>query len=537
MTWLATTSMLAHGWRRFLLLLVAGAVAGLSVAPFFLLPALFLSLPVLVWALDGAETIPGERPRLFGPSFVIGFAFGLGYFLVAIHWVGAAFLVDGGWLLFAMPVAVLALAAVLALFWGLGTRLAFVLWSHSPLRILALAAGLSLAEYARGHLFSGFPFDLAGYALTANETMMQAAALIGVYGLTPVVLFMSATPALIWPADERGWAQRLAPFFLALVVLVGQIGYGQWRLSETAPADVTGVKLRIVQPAVDQASKWLPGARQFITDQLISLSETKLTPDDPGLSGITHLIWPEAALPFYLDEEPGIFSRLARILPDDTLLLTGAPRRETLGSDQTNAYNSIFAINGDGEIVSTYDKVHLVPIGEALPFKQVFAALGLSQFVPGSDGWEPGQSRRLMSPAGTPAFQPLICYEIVFPGDLGPDIAQADFMLNLTNDAWFDHSIGPAQHFHHAQLRAVEEGIPLVRAANSGISAVVDAYGRVRTMAREGEVAILDSGLPGRIDGTLYQFLRPWPFIFLTGLFAALALLGRRRLRPGQSLE
>ena len=136
-----------------------------------------------------------------------------------------------------------------------------------------------------------------------------------------------------------------------------------------------------------------------------------------------------------------------------------------------------------------------------------------------------------------PSFSPLICYEIVFPGDLGPDIAQADFMLNLTNDAWFDHSIGPAQHFHHAQLRAVEEGIPLVRAANSGISAVVDAYGRVRTMAREGEVAILDSGLPGRIDGTLYQFLRPWPFIFLTGLFAALALLGRRRLRPGQSLE
>src|SRR5690606_2373312 len=168
MTWLAEPTMLSHGWRRFLLLLVAGAVAGLSLPPFFILPALFLTMPIWVWALDGAERRKGWR-RIFGPAFTIGFAFGWGYFTVAFHWLGAAFFVDGGWFLAAMPPAILALAALIALFWGFASALAHLTWSHGGARIVGLASWLAVAEFARGHVFTGFPFDLLGYALTGSE--------------------------------------------------------------------------------------------------------------------------------------------------------------------------------------------------------------------------------------------------------------------------------------------------------------------------------------------------------------------------------
>jgi apolipoprotein N-acyltransferase len=210
MTSFAGYCMLAHGWRRALLLILAGALAALSAPPLFALPALFVALPVWVWSLDGAETGRGWR-RLFGVPFLIGFWFGLGYFLVALHWIGAAFFVDGGWVLAVMPVCLLALCAVLALFWGLASAIAHLFWSHRGDRILALAAALAAAEFARGHLLSGFPFDLLGYALTANDQMMQAASLVGVYGLTLVAALVAMTPALIWPADKRAMTVRLVP--------------------------------------------------------------------------------------------------------------------------------------------------------------------------------------------------------------------------------------------------------------------------------------------------------------------------------------
>ena len=210
--------MLSHGWRRFLLLVAAGAIAALSVPPLFVLPALFVGLPIWVWCLDGAERHRGLR-AFFSPAFGIGFAFGLGYFAVALHWIGAALLQEGGWFIVLMPFAVLALAAVLALFWAVASALAHLLWSGGALRIVTLATFLSAAEFARGHLFSGFPFDLLGYALTANDEMLQLASVVGVYGLTLLAALLAMTPALIWPADERGLVRRLTPFFLAVAAI------------------------------------------------------------------------------------------------------------------------------------------------------------------------------------------------------------------------------------------------------------------------------------------------------------------------------
>jgi apolipoprotein N-acyltransferase len=533
-TRLAEAAMLSHGWRRFLLLLAAGAVAALSVPPLFLLPALFIGFPILVWCLDGAERPPGIR-RVFGPAFAIGFAFGLGYFTTALHWLGAAFLQEGGLYVLLMPLAIIALAALLSLFWALGTSLAHMLWSGDALRIVTLATFLTLAELARGHLFSGFPFDLLGYALTANDEMAQAASLVGVYGLTFVAVLLAGTPALIWPADERGLVARLVPFFLAVAVIAAQVGYGNYRLSAVEVLPRADMKVRLVQPMITAHADWTLAEPAQVMDRLVTLSETRLTPSDPGLVGVTHLVWPESVFPFFLTQYPEALARIARMLPPGTVLLTGAPR-EPLGpggvrEEGNPGYNSILAINSDGEIVASYDKSHLVPFGEYLPFPEFWGMFGIRQFVPGTNGWAPGTGRRLQQVPGTPPFLALVCYEAVFPGDIG-EVAAAQFILNITNDAWFDGSLGPAQHAHHARLRAVETGLPLLRASNTGTTIATDPLGRVTARLAEQQAALVDvvPALP-LAEPTLFNRLGLLPLYAALALGLLLALWGRRRRR------
>lgn len=530
MKWLADTAMLSFGWRRAVMLLVAGAITALSMPPFFILPALFVGLPIWVWCLDGAEHSSGWR-RIFGPAFSIGFAFGLGYFLVAIHWTGAAFFVDGGWFLAAMPFAVLVLAAALAVFWGFASALAHFFWSNSLWRIVALATALSIAEFARGHLLTGFPFDLLGYALTANDQMSQLAAVIGIYGLTALAALIASLPALIWPADERGMTRRLVPFFVIVVVLTAQIGYGQYRLDTTAIEERTDIKLRLIQPAIAQSDKWQAESRSFVMDRLLTLSETRLGPNDAGLTGITHLIWPESAMPFYLAEQPQELARISRMLPLGKHLITGAPRQGFGPDAPDTAFNSIIVINSDGEVISSYDKTHLVPIGEYLPFRDMFRALGFTQFVPGAEGWTPGDARRLIAIPGAPAFLPLICYEAIFSAGLGKVVEDADYILNLTNDGWFDGSIGPAQHFHHVRLRAVEEGRSLVRVANTGITVLVDPLGRIVRSIPYGEIGIMDASPPKPLPQTIFARYRHWPLLIVILLALAGLSIQKSRLR------
>ena len=504
--------MLAHGWRRIVLLIPAGAVSGLSVPPLFVLPALFLGLPVLVWSLDGAERGTGLK-RFFGSGFAIGFWFGLGYFTVAIHWIGVAFFMEGNWIPLLAPFAVVALAAILALFWAFAVALAHLFWFDSAYRILVLAAALALGEYLRGHLFTGFPFDLLGYSLTANEQMMQAASLVGVYGLSLIAPLIAATPALIWPASERSLPRRLGPFVVALGVLAVQLSYGAWRLDAIPTEMRDDMRVRLVQPNIDESAEWQAGDGDFVFNRLVSTTTSR-----PGIENITHVIWPESAFPFFLSKKPEALARIARMLPPKTLLITGAPRLDPEDLLQQTAYNSILAINAEGEIVASYAKSHLVPFGEYLPFSAFFAQFGITQFVPGNEGWTPGGPRRLMVPPGTPAFLPLVCYEAIFSGDLGP-VDDAAFMLNVTNDGWFDGSIGKAQHFHHARLRTVEEGRPMLRLGNTGMTAIIDPLGRLTASLAPDSTGVLDASLPKPIAAPAFAHWRNMP------LFIAIALI------------
>jgi apolipoprotein N-acyltransferase len=536
MTWLAENAMLSHGWRRFVLLLVAGAIAGLSVPPLFVVPALFIAFPVWVWCLDGAERQRGWR-RLFGPAFTIGFAFGWGYFTVAFHWLGAAFFVDGGILLVVMPFAILALAALIAAFWGLASGLAHLFWSHGSWRIVTLATFLTIAEWARGHVLTGFPFDLLGYALTPTDEMMQATALIGIYGLTLVAALLAMTPALIWPADDRSLSRRLLPLFIALGVIAAQLGYGYNRLAGTVATERTDIAMRLVQPLVYEHSDFGNVDPVALIDRLLMLSDMRMDPADQGLADITHLVWPESSLPFYLATYPEALARISRLLPDSTTLLTGAPRQQYEPGTTHSAlppFNSVLAIDTNGEVIASYDKSHLVPFGEFLPFSGFFATLGLRQFVPGAEGWSHGDARRrLMTLPATPPFLALVCYEILFSGNLG-DTAGAQFLFNITNDAWFDGSIGPAQHAHHARIRAVEEGMSLVRAANTGITFATDPLGRITAELPPQQMAALDVRPHERLPGTVFSQLRHWPLLIalLAGLLISVVVARDTRRTP-----
>jgi apolipoprotein N-acyltransferase len=496
---LAQPVILAWGWRRATIAFLAGAASTLAMAPIDFWPALFVTFPVLVWLIDGAVA---GRWGSVGAAFVTGWWFGFGYFLAGLYWVGYAFLVDAetfGWLL---PVAVTILPAGLAVFMGFGVALARALWTPGPLRILTLAAALTASEWLRGHVLSGFPWNAFGYALTGPLALAQSAAVFGIWGLTFIAVAVFASPAVL--ADEvKGW--RFTPVFAALAALLALTVFGVVRLALNPIETVAGVRLRIMQPNLQQDVKFNYSAKNEVMRHYIDLSE-RITGPGAGLGGITHLIWPESAFPFFLTREPDALAAIAKMLPASTVLITGAARaaEPAPGVPGLRAYNSIYVIDHNGSIVSIYDKLHLVPFGEYLPFQTFLERLGLMQLTKVQGGFLTGERRRRIAVPGGPDMLPLICYEVIFPGEAVPRGERPGWLLNVTNDAWFGISSGPYQHLQQARVLAIEEGLPLVRAANSGVSAVIDPLGRILRSLPLGAEGVLDSALPRPNAATIH---------------------------------
>jgi apolipoprotein N-acyltransferase len=527
---LAHRIMLAWGWRRWLLAFTAGAVSILALSPFDFWPVLFLTFPVLVWLIDGSA---GGRFGGMLTAAVTGWFFGFGYFLAGLYWIGHAFLVDAktfGWLL---PIAVTALPAGLAFFFAFGCMIARKIWLRGPLRILSLAVALTVTEWLRGHLLTGFPWNAIGYSLTGPLALAQSAALIGIWGLTFIAVAVFASPAVL--ADEPSASRRpWLPMALSAVVLALLMAYGAVRLAHTPTQYVNDVRLRVMQPNLPQDTKFNYGARQRIMEHYLSLSDRSTGPQSTGIRDVTHLIWPESAFPFFLTREPDALAQIAALLPQGSVLITGAARfSENAPADgRGRAYNSIYVIDHDGSVLSVYDKVHLVPFGEFLPFQGLMEKAGLMQLTKVQGGFLAGDRRRSLSVPGAPRLLPLICYEIIFPRQAVPHGERPSWLLNVTNDAWFGISPGPHQHFQQARVRAIEEGLPLVRAANNGISAVVDPAGRVLRALPLGSEGVLDGRLPRPLAQTIYARLGDWP----TGLVLAALLIFilRRRARQPQ---
>ena len=521
---------LSWGWRRALVGIAAGALSALAMAPFDAWPVLFVTFPILVWLVDGAAA---GRLRGMVSAAIAGWWFGFGYHVAGLYWIGYAFLVDAktfGWL---MPFAVLGLPAYLACYTGLGLALARAIWPRGSSRLLALAAALTISEWLRGHLLTGFPWNTYGYALTGPLMTAQAAALIGIWGLTFVTVAIFATPAVF--IDERSDTRRpWLPLAFGAALLVALAGYGAWRLGRTPAAFVDGVRLRIMQPNLQQDEKFNYGAKQRVMKDYLELSDRSTGPQSTSVRDATHLIWPESAFPFLLTREPDAMAQIAALLPQGTVLITGAVRAPELppGQKIERAYNSIYVIDHDGSILSVYDKIHLVPFGEYLPFQDWLERLGLMQLTKLPGGFIPGERRRNMSVPKAPLMLPFICYEIIFPGEAMPSgEPRPGWMINLTNDGWFGISTGPYQHLQQARVRAIELGLPLVRAANTGISAVVDPLGRIVKSLPLGAEGVLDSPLPRRVNVPLYA--RTGDIAVMLFIAVVLLAVARRRARGG----
>lgn len=509
---------LLSGWRRALTAVVAGATAVAALPPFGLLPALALAFGLLVWLVDGTAA---DRHGAFGrfrAAFGIGWYFGFGYFLAGLWWMGEAFLHQPDVFAWALPLGVAGLPAMLALFTAAGTGLARLLWSASPWRIAALAFGLGVSEWARGSLFTGFPWNAFGYALTAQDVMMQAASLGGVHALTVIAVFVGAAGAVLADPDTAGRrAKRLVPIVAGLLILA-QLAYGTLRiLSIDHDAAVEGVVLRIVQPNLTQRERLDPSRHADIVERYFRLGTAPAEGPVRRMGRPTHLFWPETALPFAVERAPGLFGRIAAHLPPGAVLVAGLLRRDE--ANPGKVFNSLFVFDDRAEVVARYDKVHLVPFGEYLPFADVLAPLGLEPLTR-IFAFVPGARRLPITTPGAPSFSPLICYEVIFPGAVAGEGSRPGFLVNLSDDSWFGDSLGPRQHLHQARVRAAEEGLPLVRATTTGISAVVDGHGRLRASLAMGREGFLDAVLPPALAPTPYSVFGAWVlFALLAGTF------------------
>lgn len=526
---LADGVILAWGWRRRAIAFLAGASGALALPPVDLWPLIVLPMTVAVWLIDGS--VGGTVSGRLRAAAAAGWWWGFGFFLAGLWWLGAAFLVEADKFAWAMPLGVVALPALLAFFPALGFGCARLLWTTGGGRILVLAVMLSLSEWLRGHVLTGFPWNVYGMMLAGQTQIAQAASLIGLYGLTLLAVAIGAAPATLGTSESA--VARLRMPVLATIAVASLFGFGLWRVPADPVPLVAGVKLRLMQPNLPQDAKFNARNGEAILNHYLALSDRATSPTTPGLQTVTHLIWPESAFPFLLGRTPQALSRIAALLPPDVTLITGAARAgEALpGESRPPIFNAIQIVDDEGNIVSSYDKVHLVPFGEYLPaaLDRVIRSVGLSEFVSVPGGFAAGSRRLPLVIRGLPPAAPLICYEVVFPGEATPQGPRPGYLLNVTNDGWFGQTSGPYQHFAQARLRAIEEGLPLVRVANTGISAVTDGYGRILASLPLGREGVLDSGLPSASPATPYSRFGDLAYaVLLAGFLLAARLLPRK---------
>ncbi|QPC86513.1 apolipoprotein N-acyltransferase [Mesorhizobium sp. NBSH29] len=521
---LAGRIILLWGWRRALVAFLAGALAVLGQAPYDFFAIGFVSFPILVWLLDGATV---EPPTSFikraMPAFAIGWWFGFGYFVTGLWWVGSAMLVEAEAFAWALPLAVLALPAGLAIFFGLATSIARLFWSGNIGRIAALAFGFGLAEWLRATVLTGFPWNPVGYAAMPIPLLMQSVSVIGVTGMNALAVFVFAMPALL--ASNRTLKTGIA---VALGLMILHVGFGVWSLTREAAAPESMLAVRIVQPSTAQNEKWDQNVRDRIFRTMLELSAQ---PTGEGIDKPQLIVWPETSVPFLFTDRPDALVAIGELLSPGQTLMAGAVRVEGAAGagGEPRFYNSVVVINDAGEITDAVDKVHLVPFGEYLPFEDALARVGIKKIVQFPMTFSAGTERHPVTIANGVRALAFICYEIIFP-NLAPRANNvADVIINVTNDAWFGNTPGPYQHFRQAQIRAVETGMPVVRAANTGISGYIDGKGRI--------IDALSINAAGVVDAIVAFTNAPGESILFRGHAGLLILVVLALLAGGMALR
>lgn len=508
-----------EGWKghaaRSLLALVAGLLAALAHPPFGFLPGIF-GYALLLWLVDRRGG-PGRLRAAFWYGWLAGFA----YFGLGCWWVAEAFLVDArqAWM---APFAASLLPAGLGLFWGTAMAVFRKIAPAHLGRILVFAGVFALFEWLRGHILSGFPWNLPGETWRAGGMVSQAASVVGAYGLTWLTLFMAAAVLPVIGARTR---PNLMLAGAGAGVLALLLVFGAVRLAG-AEVRPTSTIVRIVQPDVPQKDKWDEAAFRSIVERYLALTARPAQGPVPDI-----VIWPEGALPASADElfAPGGWTGPAitnALRPGQTLLM-GTYRGQVEGRE-VKYYNSLAAfrrVEAGLRLDAIYDKHRLVPFGEYMPLDDLMEATGIKALTHVGDGFSPGPRPRPLTLEGRPPFQPLICYEGLFPL-LPVGSPRAAWIVNVSNDAWFGRTSGPLQHLNLSSYRAIEQGLPMVRATPTGVSALIDPFGRVVPGMRldPGESGVIDAPLPEAIENTYFSRVGDWGawgLIVISLLFAA----------------
>ncbi|MDX5592020.1 apolipoprotein N-acyltransferase [Pseudovibrio sp. SPO723] len=515
--------LLSWGLRRSLLATTLGAAAAVSMPPYGAFPLLFLCFPCLIWLLDGATaSSEGDKRRNARRFFSIGWAFGFGFFLVGLLWIGEAFLVEAETYAWMMPFAVVILPAGLALFPSVLLSLASLFWRQGSSRILVFAVAFTLCDYVRAHVFTGFPWNSWGYAVVQSDQLVQLAAYIGLFGLSFLVLFVAASPALLLKESNTG--SRKPVLLLAGVLAIAALVLGTLRWTDRSQAFVEP-NILIVQPNVPQSEKWKPENRDKLLPHYLEMTAAALKGEKNDSTRL--IFWPESAFPFLLTQEPGALAMIAEVLPQNTYLITGGIRADYGAQGATNFYNSVYLVDANGIVVDVYDKVRLVPFGEYLPFREILQSIGVERLVPAPSDFTAGYRYRSISISNDLSFQPLVCYEAIFPQSRLNMSERPQFLANITNDGWFGDSSGPYQHLMQARMRAVEQGIPVIRAANTGVSAVISPHGEILSEVVLNRAGSIKAALPKILEPTLYGRWGDWiSLVFILGCVCLLLVFG-----------
>jgi apolipoprotein N-acyltransferase len=500
----------ARGMRADLIALLAGALAALALPPLHVLPVLLVSFPVLLAQINAA--------RGFFEAARRGWWFGFGYHLIGLYWITEAILFEAARFWWFVPLAVPALGAVLALFIAIPAGVAwFVTRGRSragAAQVMALGGGWVLGDLARQFVGTGFPWNPLGTVWAVpgwfGDVMLQPSSLVSVHGLTLATIVLACAPVLRWPGRT-----------VCFAIFLAWIGFGVSRVSAPLPPDQL-LRVVLVQGNVPQGQKWDPALRDTVFERYLHLTDEAVRAAGPGPLVV---VWPETASPFLLDETARTAISTAS---HGEPVLAGAVRFDS----DDRPRNSLFGISGTGDVAAVYDKWHLVPFGEYQPS---WAQIGI-QLVPGG-GFASGPGPETLRIPGVPPVGPLICYEAIFPGQVVNEADRPTWMVNATNDAWFGTSAGPRQHLAAARLRAVEEGLPLLRAANTGITAAFDARGHEIARLGMEQAGFRTVQLPGALSRTIFgRFGLPLPGSLAAGVLIAGLAMGAWQRRNESAL-
>ena len=496
-----------------LICLAAGLASACGFAPLNLWPLTLIGVAVLIEAVARAPRLRSALAR--------GWWFGVGQFVLGLNWIATAFTYQSNMPAWLGWVAVVILSLYLAAFPAAAGGLAWRWAKNDRLRfVLIFAAAWIVTEYLRSVLFTGFPWNPLGMSLLLTPAAYLAT-VVGTYGLAAVAILAAGA---LWLAYRKDWrrAGGVAAFIVAASIPP---------LAIDTTREASGAEVAIVQPNISQDQKhaegYGPQLHRFEQAAAASRNER------PRL-----LLWPEDAIPFLLDEEPDAAEFIGSWTgPRDIILSGGAKFERDADGRAVGARNSVWAIDHAGRILARYDKAHLVPYGEYLPMRSWLEPLGLARLVPGDlDFWE-GPGPQTLDVPGFGRVGVQICYEIVFSGHVVDRANRPDFIFNPSNDAWFG-SWGPPQHFAQARMRALEEGLPVLRATPTGVSAIIDARGRMVAFLAQGEMGVIEHAVPPAAAPTLFARLgNILPFVFVALLILAAMALARLQNRSKAARE